>query len=1116
VATCPACAKDLPGEFSFCPFCGAPLTGADSGLHEERKLITVLFTDLVGFTARAEHLDPEEVRALLGPYHARLRSELERFGGTVEKFIGDAVMALFGAPVAHEDDPERAVRAAIAIRDWVGEESQDLQVRIAVNTGEALITLGARPSEGEAMAAGDVVNTAARIQTGAPVNGILVGEQTYRATAHVIDYRETEPVIGKGKSRPIPVWEALQPRSGLGVDVAQRAVAPFVGRGRELELLQATLARVREECSPQLVTLVGVPGIGKSRLVFELFQAVERDLSVSVTWRQGRSLPYGDGVTFWALAEIVKAQAGILESDSGEQAEGKLRRAVVQVLPDAAEARWIEDQLRPLAGLTSDLAPNRPGESFAAWRRFLEVLGEQRPLVLVFEDLHWADDALLDFIDQLVDRATNVPLLVLVTARPELLERREGWGGGKPNALTISLSPLADKETARLVATLLERPLLEAKTQTDLLARAGGNPLYAEQYARILLERGALVEVPETVQGIIAARLDALSHDEKRLLQDAAVVGEVFWLGAVEAIDGVARWHAEELLHGLERKEFVQRARHSSVGSESEYAFRHVLIRDVAYGQIPRAARSEKHRLAAEWIESLGRPDDHAEMLAHHYLQALEYARATGRVDPALAERARFTLRDAGDRALSLGAYAPSARFYALALELWPREDPERAELLFRCGRASFWADGSGVEELVEAFDHLRAAGIREGAAEAARWLARLFQTRGEVTAAYDYIDQALGLVEGLPQSAAKAEVLVYRSTLHLMASEFQQAIRLAREALPMVELLDLDALRSRALNTIGTSRVSMGDADGLSDIEHAIELARAADAFDYLHQAYNNLRFSQFNLGRLEDAAETLEAYRETVEHAGTEFERRFLQAEEAGEDFVHGRWDDALERVGAFLDEAEAGSPHYLEPRSRAMRASIRLARGDADGALSDSERGAEAARRALDPQAMAPALCGHAAVLLAAGRRDEADLLASELLQVPAVVEGLTDNGAVIDFAWLLRDLGRQGEFQAALEDVPPLPWFEAAAAIASGDFARAAEILSEIGFRPGEAYTRLRAAEALVQVRLAREAEAELERALTFYRSVGATRYVRQGEALMAEAAEGTRAPSDSAA
>src|SRR5262245_420621 len=306
--TCPSCGKELPGAFPFCPFCGEALDAGVPVGREERKVVTAVFVDLVGFTARAEQLDPEDVRAILAPFQARLRADLERFGGTVEKFIGDAVMALFGAPVSHEDDAERAVRAALAIRDWAAERGDGLQVRIGVNTGEALVALDARPVEGETMAAGDVVNTAARLQAAAPLNGVLVGEQTHRATSEVFDYREVEPVAAKGKAEPVAAWEAVQALARFGVDITRRATTRLVGRTRELEFLVSSLDRVRAERSAQLVTLVGVPGIGKSRLVFELFRAADESTEI-VTWRQGRSLPYGDGVTFWALGEIVKAQA---------------------------------------------------------------------------------------------------------------------------------------------------------------------------------------------------------------------------------------------------------------------------------------------------------------------------------------------------------------------------------------------------------------------------------------------------------------------------------------------------------------------------------------------------------------------------------------------------------------------------------------------------------------------------------------------------------------------------------------------------------------------------------------------------------------------------------------
>ena len=574
MAVCTACGQENPEGFKFCGACGVALEQRGAA-REERKVVTVLFADLVGFTSRAEKLDPEDVRALLAPYHTRLRDELERFGGTVEKFIGDAVMALFGAPVAHEDDPERAVRAALAIRDWVREEEAELQLRIAVNTGEALIALGARPDAGEGMASGDVVNTTARLQSAAPVNGILAGEMTYRATRHAIEYGEAAPVDAKGKAEPVPVWEALQARAAQGVDLLRNVQTQLVGRARELDALRDALARARAERTAQLVTLVGVPGIGKSRLVYELFRMVDADAEL-ISWRQGRSLPYGESVGFWPIAEMVKAEAGIMESDPPAEVSDKVRRIAEGVAH--ANIDWLAEHLLRVVGVGGDMpvSPDRRSEAFAAWREFFEELAEQGPLVLVFEDLHWADEGTLDFVEHLVDWATSVPLLIVGTARPELLERRTTWGGGTANALTLSLNPLSNDETARLIAALAERPLLDAVTQQSLLENAQGNPLYAEQFVRMVVERGeeaAEFDLPESVQGIIAARLDGLDSADKLVLQDAAVIGKVFWAGAVAALGDLPPAEVEERLHGLERKEFVQRARRSTVSGEVEYAF---------------------------------------------------------------------------------------------------------------------------------------------------------------------------------------------------------------------------------------------------------------------------------------------------------------------------------------------------------------------------------------------------------------------------------------------------------------------------------------------------------------------------------------------------------------
>jgi DNA-binding SARP family transcriptional activator len=673
--------------------------------RDERKAVSVFFAR-VDLTIRTKPLDPEDVRTLLSPYYGRIRSEVERFGGTVETFVGNAVMALFGVPAAHEDDPERAVRAALAIRDWILREGGAIHVRIAVATGEALVRLGTTPSGREPVAVGEVVETAACLRDKAPLNAVLVDERTFRRTRGAIDYREAaaDPAIATGAR------EAIQPLAPPGAGLS-RHHTPFVGRERELTALHERLAWARSERSTQLVTILGVPGIGKSRLVAELHRAVEA-ADEAPKWRQGRSLPYGDGVSFWALEEIVKAEAGIFEGDSAQEVERKLRKALDRIIEDPTDARRIERYLGALTGLggSEPATADHRSENFTAWRDFVEALGDGRLLVLVFEDLHWADDALLDFVDELVDRVTGVPLLVMATARPELLERRPGWAGGKPSTLTISLPPLSKNETTRVVAAMLERQAVPAGTHEALVARAGGNPLYAEQFCRMLLEQGWLDELPESLHGIIAARLDTLADVEKRLLQDAAVIGSVFWVGALEAIGGISRSDAGELLPALVRRDLVQRVRRSSVAGDTEYAFRHELLRDVAYGEIPRAGRAERHRRAAEWIDSLGRPEDHAELLAHHLLAALESARAAGEAVGLLVERAGHALHGAGRRAIKLSANERAVEHLSRAIELvggLPEGDERNraeAELQLQLGVALFAQRGLGAPEVERSY----------------------------------------------------------------------------------------------------------------------------------------------------------------------------------------------------------------------------------------------------------------------------------------------------------------------------------------------------------------------------------------------------------------------------
>jgi DNA-binding SARP family transcriptional activator/class 3 adenylate cyclase len=1072
--------------------------------REERKVVTVLFADLVGFTAQAERLDPEDVRAIQDRYWAPVRAEIERHGGTVEKFVGDAVMALFGAPRAHEDDPERAVRAALAIRGWA--RGEGLEVRIAATTGEALVRLGAQPLAGEGMAAGDVVNSAARLQAAAPVNGILVGDRTRRATDHVIDYQERSPVEVKGRAEPILVWEALRARSRVGVDTLHHVRTPLIGRGRELELLCSTIARVREERAPQLVTLIGVPGIGKSRLVYELMVAVARDPSVIIAWRQGRSLPYGDGVSFWALAEIVKAQAEVLETDSVERSGQKLGRTVRTLLGDEREAEWIERHLRPLAGLTADgaAAGDSRLEAFAAWRRFLEALADWRPLVLVFEDLHWADDGLLDFVDGLVEWVSGVPLLVIATARPELLERRPGWAGGKPNAFTLSLPPLSEEETTSLVTALLgDSSSLASEAQLALLANAGGNPLYAEQYVRVLSEQTEGFPVPETVQAVIAARVDALPTPEKTLLQDAAVFGKVFWSGAAAGLQGIDGSTAEAYLHALERKEFVQRARRSSVADEGEYAFRHLLIRDVAYGQIPRAVRASKHQQAAAWIESLGRNEDHAELLAHHYLNAVKWSRLAGAANAGLAVRARAALRQAGDRALALYAYAAAARHYERAAKIAADPDPDRPRAMLHHAQAlQALGDGRRFELLEEAHQALLAAGDEEGAVEADLALVESWWSSGDDERCVEHLDRAAALVREREPTVAKARATTTLARFRMMFGHLKEGLRFAQEGLELAKATGLPELEARNLITIGTIRSHDDSHGGLAELERGIEIARDAGAIRELARGLTNLAYWYEGIGDLRRSealgAESLVLH----ERLGQVELIRFGRGNMVGAFFASGRWDETERLATEFLAESEAGSPHVLDAYALGLRSRIRLGRNQEDAAIEDASRALETARRSRDSDIVVSALETMALVQSELGATEEAAALLDELLPHAIQYPHLIRSGwpSVVLVA---ERVGRTTEIRAILDGLQnEIRWRIAAQDTLDGRHADAADHYAEIGTLPDEAYERLRAARTFAAAGRPAEADNQTRRSLAFFRSAGATRYIREAELLLA--------------
>jgi class 3 adenylate cyclase len=1098
--SCERCGRDNPQGFRFCGACGAPLPRRGQGrLDEERKIVSALFCDVVGSTERAERADPEDVRRVLRPYYRHVRDDLTRFGGNVEKFIGDAVCGLFGAPRSHGDDPERAVRAALEVRNTVAvlneaDPELDLHVRLGVATGEALVALNARTSEGEGMAWGDVMNTAARLQSAAPIDAILVDEATYLATRGAIRYGTAEPIRARGKSEPVVVWQALAPFARLGADLSQVAEEPLVGRARELSALEDALERVVDGHRPELVTVIGEPGIGKSRLVSELFRRVDLGPRL-VRWRQARSSPYGDGFTYWALGEIVKAQAGILETDDASTAEQKLGQAVRQVVTDPTDARRMGAQLRSLVGIGDFAAPqgDRRSAAFTSWRNFLEAIAERYPLVLVFEDIQWAGSGLLDFVEHVVDWANRAQILIVCTARPELAELRPDWGGARANATTLVLAPLSTEEISELVGDLGPRPVGEDGRRA-VVETAAGNPLFAVEFARLLVDSPEYRPSTESVHGVIAARIDALSAEDKTLLQDAAVVGEVVWPGVLAQVEGRPRRRVDARLRDLVRQEFLTPVRDSSVQGESEFTFRHVLVRDVAYDQIPRRRRGELHRRVAAWLESLSpdRSSDRAEMISVHYLSAYEYALAARADTTELVEGARIALRDAGDRALSLNAFAAAERHFAAAVDLWPDEDPELPLLLLRLGTARYYSSDAGDDVLAEAERRLLEAGDPELAAAAAILLADLAHQRAEAKERFfEHAYRALALVEDRPPSRAKIDARLDLAVFLTLAAEQDQAVVFARAALADAETLGLVELQARALAIIGAARGMAGDPEGRTDLQRSIVMVEEIDSPLGSHHC-GMLADLDCNLGNLGTCFELQARARGHAERFGHLSHIRWLKAERVAESYWRGNWDEALAVAEDFLAEIGPAGGHFMEGYCRDVRARIWLARDEVAAALDESGRALGLARDSGQPQMLCPALAVHGRVLAANGDEAEARLVVDELFALWDEKLNLVPASSwVVDLACALERLSRTVELRSRADAVQlRTAWLEAALAYGSGSFEAAGEVFARIGSRPDEALARVRAAGSAADA-----GAGELAGALAFCRDVGASAYLK---------------------
>jgi DNA-binding SARP family transcriptional activator/tetratricopeptide (TPR) repeat protein len=895
--------------------------------RQERKRITVL---VIEFSC-PRPTDPEELEALFGPALERAEATLRGFGATVQSLFANALIGIFGAPRAYEDDSERAVRAGAALVDTIGEDGR-LAVRVGIERGDALVTI----QGGRVEVTGEVVATASRLQATAAANEVALGEALKRRRA-----------TSEGRE------------------------VPFVGRRHELGLLGHTHGRVVGERAAHLVTIAGEPGSGKTRLAREFAAFLER--TESHTWLAGRCLPYGDGVTFWALGEIVKAAAGILESDDPETSAHKVAATLSTVLPRRDDRVWVEATLAPLVGLAGSRSTTRE-ETFPAWRRFLEALAEGQPLVLLIEDLHWADPALLEFVDDLLARAVDVPLLVLCTTRLELLDTHPDWGSGKRNSTTITLPPLSTEETRELA-----RAILGGQEPSDVVvARAGGNPLFVQELTRV--EVRDVDSLPESMHAVIAARLDTLPPAVKQTAMDAAVIGEVFWPGAVASIAGIEEHEVRARLQQLVAGEVVRRAWTSSVQGQDEHSFLHVVVRDVAYEQIPKARRAQKHATAGAWIEQLAgeRVLDHAELIAHHYVAALDYTRD---VDAQLSAKARHFLVLAGDRAMQLDI-AAAERFYGRALELVSADDPQRAHVLVRLAEAAQLAGElrDAEERFAEAIQELEAHGEELTAAKAMTSLALVAWRLGDTSRQRTLLDRAISLLESHPPGPELARAWGLKARTLVTSGRVADGLPWVDRTIEAAERAGTFDLRVRMLQFRGMARSELGDPGGLEELREGVRLGRELGLSYETAVGYSNLGEL---VGREEGPAEGLLILREAIDFAeqrGQGYVSVWSKAARTRLLFVSGAWDEALREVDDVLRLAQGVTYISLEPL--AAQAEILVYRGAVAEAAAVMEDLLPLARRIGDLQALAPAITAGALVESARGKLSGAIELVKEI--------------------------------------------------------------------------------------------------------------------------------------
>ena len=993
--SCAACSSPLPAGARFCPTCGAAAPAAEEqpgAPAEERRIVTVMFADIVGFTTRSDGADPEDVRRTLLPFHGRVKQDIERFGGTLDKFIGDAAMGVFGAPVAHEDDPERAVCAALRILDTIRELNEedptlDINVRVGINTGEAFVTFASGPVVGENVA-GDVVNTASRLQGIAPPGGIVIGESTDRATRGRFEVEELEPVSVKGKAEPLRLWKVLGRREA---PVETAPTTAFVGREAELDFLARTYDWALLNSTLRMIAIVGEPGIGKSRLVEE-FHTRLQERAGPPTWLRGRCLPFGEAITFLPLRTIVRRHAGIADADSPQEATTRLALSVDALGAEAVEQEWLLARLGPLVGAGGTESVSRE-EVFGAWSRYLELVAA-RPAVLVFEDVGWADPALLDFIRHAAERLSALPVLMIVTARPELLQDDPSWAGRADTTL-LELPRLSDEATDRLLAELLPEQGLSGSTRAALRERAGGSPFFAIEFAQMVAESAASggsgadgMPVPDSLHGVVAARLDALTIAHRSAAHDAAVLGDRFWPGAIAAMSGAAPLAAEEAVDDLVRRGLAVPARDPSIAGQRELSFTNVLVREVAYRQVPKAARMRKHRAAGEWLVSVlgDRAPERAELLAFHFSNAVELAKETGEEIPAeLQDEARDYLYLAGDRASRLDV-GRAFDYLRRALELTGAGHPARPEIITKVVQTGRRAGIMGSDEaealMVEAVEQLRTAGDLRRAGQAMVRRSRQLAMLGEAATARAVLSEAIQILEREPKGVELADAYTARAEEEMLAGWPRECLEWADRAIGLLGGVGGSAeVRVMAYQLRGMARCELGDDGGLEDLGEALQIAYHLGLALETAQSRTYLGETTW---QLEGPARGIVFHERAMEEClqrGLSSEAMWAGAESVWMLYDLGEWDRILvraEEVAAWDAEHGSGS---LQAIVAPYRVRVLLHRGRAAEVGSDEvEVFVRLARQFKDLQTLAPAL---ATAVLAAADAGDADR-AVELLE------------------------------------------------------------------------------------------------------------------------------------